>query len=199
MPKRSKTETTTAAESLGTTGRTVLQETGRTWVAVVGYLFLIASIVQLVRGERREAAWLIAATLLLLLVSSMIVHGRERRHRIQTETRSGSDPRRQILKDQLGVQAQVAQDRAAAYVVGFAERKKAEAEAAEWEEEVHSLIEAALGPGESHLFRVGHSGEWKDPSLIPIWPASFYSTRAHRIADLIMRLPQLTLRDDWQP
>jgi hypothetical protein len=165
----------------------------------VGYLFLVASIVQLIRGERRDAAWLVAATLLLLLVSSLIAHGRERRTRLRGQSLPNADPRRQILKDRLGTLAQCAQDAAAACLVGFAERKKAEAEVIKWEESAHSLIEAALGPGESHLFRVGHSGERKDPSQIPIWPASFYTTRAYRIADLIVRLPQLTLRDDWQP
>ena len=111
--------------------------------------------------------------------------------------RPKQDPRRQVLADRLGERAQEAQDFVGACFQGRAGRDRAEAAADEWERSTHDLIDGALGRGEAHVFRVGMSQE--PPSKAVGWTMQYFDTRAHRLSDLITRLPHLQVRDDWQP
>ena len=174
--------------------------TVRRWFAVVGTVLTFVGIGTFALSARHEWAWLAIGGLACLVLALGWQVRDERSSRLLAENRAvatKTDPRRQWLAELLGEQANGAQDLLAEFMAKPETRAAVQARLMPWEEATYDLIVAALGSGEGHVFRVGHAGERPAPQ-VP-WPVSVYIERSQRLADLIVRLSQLTLKDDWQP
>ena len=175
----------------------VLRETSKSWVAVVGYLSLLASIVQFVRGARHDAEWLIAATLALLLMSSMVAHGRERRKRLVAEALPNpttEQARRTLLRPLIeaavtrGEHMATLTDVNPAWLVPRYEK---------WGTENYDRLNDALGPTEADGF--AEAGEISNPRPGLAGMQDQIAARVAWLRSLLDRLDSVPIMGDWHP